>query len=90
MASGLNTDFQAPKQDSLALEKRESELVLLVFIHGFKGTDETFGEFPQRIQHLLSETLDHAVVQSMVFPAYEVMSFQFIDLAPAFLTVNTS
>ncbi|KAF9821253.1 hypothetical protein IEO21_00861 [Rhodonia placenta] len=49
-----------------------SELVLLIFIHGFKGTDHTFGDFPERLQHILSETLDNVRVQSVVFPAYEV------------------
>ncbi|KAF9481809.1 hypothetical protein BDN70DRAFT_830210 [Pholiota conissans] len=73
MASGWNTGSQTKQQleSFLSSEKRESELILLIFIHGFKGTDETFGEFPQRIQHLLTETLEHAVVEAIVFPAYE-------------------
>lgn len=58
--------------DLLTIAKREPDLVLLIFIHGFKGTDESFCEFPQRLQHLLSETLDNATVESIVFPAYEV------------------
>ncbi|OSC98955.1 hypothetical protein PYCCODRAFT_1374140 [Trametes coccinea BRFM310] len=48
-----------------------TDLVLLVFIHGFKGTDSTFGEFPQRLQHVVSESLGNATVESIVFPAYE-------------------
>ncbi|PIL36979.1 hypothetical protein GSI_00671 [Ganoderma sinense ZZ0214-1] len=48
-----------------------TDLVLLIFIHGFKGTDSTFGEFPQRLQHILSESIDNTVVESVVFPAYE-------------------
>ncbi|KJA29855.1 hypothetical protein HYPSUDRAFT_126823 [Hypholoma sublateritium FD-334 SS-4] len=50
---------------------QESDLVLVIFIHGFKGTDETFGDFPQRLQHLLLETLEHSTVEVVVFPAYE-------------------
>ncbi|KAJ7638933.1 hypothetical protein FB45DRAFT_827564 [Roridomyces roridus] len=48
-----------------------SELVICVFIHGFKGTDETFGSFPERLQHLLSETISDAAVECVVFPSYE-------------------
>lgn len=47
-------------------------LVLVIFIHGFKGTDETFGEFPKRLQHILSETIKNVQVESILFPAYEV------------------
>lgn len=57
------------------------DLLLVIFIHGFKGTDETFGEFPKRLQHVLSETVDNVHVESILFPAYEV-SFQ--SLATAF------
>ncbi|KZT36682.1 hypothetical protein SISSUDRAFT_1063441 [Sistotremastrum suecicum HHB10207 ss-3] len=47
------------------------DLLLLVFIHGFKGTDSTFSTFPQRLQHNLQETIPDVVVRSIVFPAYE-------------------
>lgn len=50
----------------------KAELLLLVFIHGFKGTDETFKEFPERLEHMLSETIPDVTVESRVFPAYEV------------------
>ncbi|OJT09035.1 hypothetical protein TRAPUB_60 [Trametes pubescens] len=48
-----------------------TDLVLIVFIHGFKGTDTTFGQFPERLQHILAESLDNTTVESIVFPAYE-------------------
>ncbi|KAJ6539523.1 hypothetical protein B0H19DRAFT_1315669 [Mycena capillaripes] len=48
-----------------------SEPVVIVFIHGFKGTDTTFGEFPARLRHILTETLPNASVECIVFPAYE-------------------
>ncbi|RPD67340.1 hypothetical protein L226DRAFT_477730 [Lentinus tigrinus ALCF2SS1-7] len=48
-----------------------ADLVLLIFIHGFKGDDSTFGEFPQRLAHILSESLPNTTVESVVFPAYE-------------------
>ncbi|KAH9951736.1 hypothetical protein B0H21DRAFT_842833, partial [Amylocystis lapponica] len=50
----------------------QSNLILLVFIHGFKGTDDTFAGFPDRLRHILAETLKDVVVESIVFPAYEV------------------
>lgn len=54
------------------LMKHTANLLLVVFVHGFKGTDETFGEFPQRLQHILAETTTDVTVESIVFPAYEV------------------
>ncbi|CDO71370.1 hypothetical protein BN946_scf184908.g128 [Trametes cinnabarina] len=47
------------------------DLILIVFIHGFKGTDSTFGEFPQRLQHIVSESIGNVTVESIVLPAYE-------------------
>jgi hypothetical protein len=49
-----------------------TDLLLVVFVHGFKGTDETFGAFPQRLQHILTETIPKISVECIVFPAYEV------------------
>ncbi|KAI0921692.1 hypothetical protein AcV5_000785 [Taiwanofungus camphoratus] len=48
-----------------------NSLLLVVFIHGFKGTDTTFAGFPERLQHILSETISNVRVESVVFPAYE-------------------
>ncbi|KDQ64254.1 hypothetical protein JAAARDRAFT_118213 [Jaapia argillacea MUCL 33604] len=47
------------------------DLLLIVFIHGFKGTDSSFGGFPARLQHILSETIKNVTVECIVFPAYE-------------------
>ena len=38
----------------------------------FNGTDETFGGFPDRLQHILTETIENVAVECIVFPAYEV------------------
>ncbi|KAF8557019.1 hypothetical protein OG21DRAFT_1596149 [Imleria badia] len=43
--------------------------LLIVFIHGFKGTESTFESFPSRLQHILSE--GGLPVECVVFPAYE-------------------
>ncbi|KAL4778048.1 hypothetical protein BJX76DRAFT_363099 [Aspergillus varians] len=45
--------------------------LLLVFIHGFKGGDDTFGNFPQHIQALLSRKLPSVSVAILVYPKYE-------------------
>lgn len=44
----------------------------LTRIFRFKGTESTFGEFPSRLQHLLSESEGGLPVECVVFPAYEV------------------
>lgn len=38
----------------------------------FKGDDTTFGDFPSRLQHILLESAQGMVIESIVFPAYEV------------------
>ncbi|KAL4790824.1 hypothetical protein BDV19DRAFT_382014 [Aspergillus venezuelensis] len=45
--------------------------LLLVFIHGFKGGDDTFGNFPQHLQTLLSRKLPNICVTTLVYPKYE-------------------
>ncbi|KAG2154950.1 uncharacterized protein EDB93DRAFT_1247907 [Suillus bovinus] len=58
--------------DSLAVVKRlPSDLLLIVFIHGFKGTDTTFKNFPSRLEHVLTEVIENLKVECIVFPAYE-------------------
>lgn len=59
-------------KDDLTVTKHISDLLIVVFVHGFKGTDETFGGFPERLQHILSETISEVAVECLVFPAYEV------------------
>lgn len=67
------THGQGKKEDSTnAVVKQDKEILLIVFIHGFKGTDETFGEFPKRLQHILSEAISNIQVECILFPAYEV------------------
>jgi hypothetical protein len=38
----------------------------------FKGDNDTFGDFPSRLQHILSHTITHVNVECVVFPVYEV------------------
>ena len=45
---------------------------LLVFIHGFKGSEKTtFGDFPSRLAHIVSQTLTSLQVQSLIYPTYD-------------------
>ncbi|THH29141.1 hypothetical protein EUX98_g5046 [Antrodiella citrinella] len=75
----MSTPQQEIAQDNLNLERTEGsdtgslpqDLLLVVFIHGFKGTDTTFSKFPERLRHVLSETIPNVVVESIVFPSYE-------------------
>ncbi|KDR83957.1 hypothetical protein GALMADRAFT_111021 [Galerina marginata CBS 339.88] len=71
MASPVRSPNTPHGPDSLALMKVEPELLLLVFIHGFKGTDETFADFPKRIEHLLSQIVPQQKTEAVIFPAYE-------------------
>ncbi len=68
----MSSPDDVPAVDEKALTKSVSDLLILVFIHGFKGDDETFLEFPQRLQHILADTISHCNVESIVFPVYEV------------------
>lgn len=56
----------------LAVVNVVSDLLLIVFIHGFKGDNHTFGKFPERLQHVLTETIPNSTVECTVFPVYEV------------------
>nr|XP_031859184.1 uncharacterized protein CI109_005380 [Kwoniella shandongensis]KAA5526256.1 hypothetical protein CI109_005380 [Kwoniella shandongensis] len=47
------------------------DLLLLVWVHGFKGNEVTFESFPDRICHLLRSTHPSLRVESRVFPAYQ-------------------
>lgn len=52
-----------------------SDLLLVIFIHGFKGDNDTFAKFPERLQHILTETVPNCKTECIVFPAYEVRFF---------------
>ncbi|KAI0284299.1 hypothetical protein BGY98DRAFT_948864 [Russula aff. rugulosa BPL654] len=56
---------------SLPTGQTSPDILLVIFIHGFKGDDTTFGDFPLRLQHILSESAQGMVIESIVFPAYE-------------------
>lgn len=40
----------------------------------FKGDNDTFADFPSRLQHILGQTITHVNVECVIFPPYEVRS----------------
>ncbi|KAI8380740.1 hypothetical protein BD560DRAFT_386991 [Blakeslea trispora] len=44
--------------------------LLLIFVHGFKGTDTSFKDFPNRLQADLASTV-RADVKSIIYPSYK-------------------
>lgn len=45
--------------------------LLLCFIHGFKGDEETFFQFPGKLQALVAEKEPDLNVRVVVYPKYE-------------------
>ncbi|KAE8450934.1 hypothetical protein EG329_005374 [Mollisiaceae sp. DMI_Dod_QoI] len=45
--------------------------LLLCFIHGFKGGDDTFGGFPEHLRALVQHALPKIEVQAIVYPKFE-------------------
>ncbi|KAI9837309.1 MAG: hypothetical protein M1819_000383 [Sarea resinae] len=45
--------------------------LLLCFIHGFKGGDDTFGGFPEHLRALLSHALPKVKVEVITYPKFE-------------------
>lgn len=46
-------------------------ILLLCFLHGFKGNDNTFGEFPRHLEGSVAKDLPDHHVSSIVYPKYE-------------------
>ncbi|SPQ26219.1 64daac73-d641-40bd-a9fa-fcccd5dead5b [Thermothielavioides terrestris] len=46
-------------------------ILLLCFLHGFKGSDFTFGDFPQHLEETVANNLEGHEVASVVYPQYE-------------------
>ncbi|KAK0637476.1 hypothetical protein B0T17DRAFT_485446 [Bombardia bombarda] len=46
-------------------------ILLLCFIHGFKGGDNTFHEFPRHLEETVRNNLPDDTVASVVYPKYE-------------------
>lgn len=52
--------------------KDNPRLAVLVFVHGFKGNDQTFGDYPSRLQHSIASTFGpESDVHAWVYPAFD-------------------
>ncbi|KAL8907967.1 MAG: hypothetical protein Q9207_001113 [Kuettlingeria erythrocarpa] len=45
--------------------------LLLCFIHGFKGDDNTFSGFPEHLRAIVSHALPHVTVKAVTYPQFE-------------------
>jgi hypothetical protein len=54
-----------------ACESKMPKTLLVVFIHGFKGGDDTFGTFPEHLRGLVSRALPAVKVTTAVYPKFE-------------------
>jgi len=48
-----------------------TKTLLLVFIHGFKGGDDTFARFPPHLKALLSHALPQLNIVQIQYPKFE-------------------
>ncbi|CAG8544259.1 11758_t:CDS:2 [Diversispora eburnea] len=51
-------------------ERKNNNKLLLIFVHGFKGNDKTFGDFPNRLQDVIKAT-KNIDTESIIYPKYE-------------------
>ena len=63
----LSPSSKALHDDSSIMKKT----LLLCFIHGFKGDDNTFGTFPSHLAALVRHGLPKVDVQAIVYPKFE-------------------
>ncbi|KAH9240147.1 hypothetical protein K456DRAFT_1758378 [Colletotrichum gloeosporioides 23] len=61
-----------------------SRTLLLCFIHGFKGNDDTFREFPDDLKRVVTKQLPDHRVESIVYPKYETKG-ELAEATEAFL-----
>jgi len=72
--SSTRTQCNAPALDGNSgalIKPLPPDLLLVIFIHGFKGTDSTFSSFPKRLEHVLSKSIENVVTECIIFPEYE-------------------
>jgi len=68
------TKFNAPVQDvdsSMLIKPSSPDLLLVILIHGFMGSGTTFESFPERLERMLSESVDNVVTECIVSPEYK-------------------
>lgn len=45
--------------------------LLLCFIHGFKGGDHTFGQFPEHLRKIVGDALPDVDVEAITYPRFD-------------------
>ncbi|KAH6888165.1 hypothetical protein B0T10DRAFT_442360 [Thelonectria olida] len=58
--------------------------LLLCFIHGFKGTDDTFHNFPNDLKRAVKKRLSNDRVETVIYPKYETKG-ELAEATTAFL-----
>ncbi|KAK5993406.1 hypothetical protein PT974_06836 [Cladobotryum mycophilum] len=72
----------SPSQSIIAphSESDPRRTLLLIYIHGFYGNDQSFGSFPAHVHNYLTASLsDSHVIHSKVYPRYK--TYKVIDVA---------
>jgi len=69
MASPYTTHPQA--RFNAPIRPPSPDLLLVVFIHGFKGTNATFRSFPGRLAQMLSGSINNMATECISFPEYK-------------------
>lgn len=68
----INTSYSSKATSSSKPNKDNPRLAVLVFVHGFKGDDKTFGDYPSRLQHSIATTFGpESDVHAWVYPAFD-------------------
>ncbi|RFU75155.1 hypothetical protein TARUN_7089 [Trichoderma arundinaceum] len=79
----LSKDPRTSSSQSLAPSRSDSDTrrtLLLVYIHGFYGNDQSFRSFPAHVHNLLRESLSEThIVHSKIYPRYK--TYKAIDVA---------
>ena len=50
---------------------KPKRVLLLCFIHGFKGNDDTFQHFPEDLKKTINSNLNDEHIETVVYPRYE-------------------
>lgn len=76
MSGSLADDVALPHGGSSSTDKPAQhtgqQTLLIVFIHGFKGSDSTtFADFPDRVSHIVRHTFPSYHVRPVIYPTYQ-------------------
>ncbi|KAK5655804.1 hypothetical protein OQA88_5342 [Cercophora sp. LCS_1] len=90
----MDSPRQAP-ETTTDPPKSPSPILLLCYIHGFKGTTTTFGTFPNDLEAHLSALLPSTTIKTLIYPQYStvgelhIATKSFVEWLSAQLTTLT-